>query len=76
MPELQTLTEGERHAALLKEAGRIYAKLPREKARDARDALKFWYSRVCQPLKKNWEKECDDVASAIEQREYGSIISK
>jgi len=76
VPPLEVLAEGYRHPTLIKECARMYAKLPQEKARDARELLKEWYSRSCAPLKENWEREIDKYIDWVEQREFGSVISR
>ena len=70
------ITEGDRHGALLEEAGRVYAKLQQDRAYDARCLLKSWYNRSSSPLKPGWEKEVDDVVDFVERREYGTIVSR
>ena len=74
MPKPSVVMEGHRHGTLLEEAARLFSGLDESKAPDARDALKIWYSRVSHPLKKEWEKEVDDVVDWLCKASYGRII--
>lgn len=70
------LRKDERHPALVQETGRIYAKLPQEKAYAARQQLKIWYQASCKPLKTYWESEVDELCDWMEQKEYGAVVSR
>jgi hypothetical protein len=75
LPQPMTLTPGVRHSSLINEATSAYAGLPSEKAKDAREALKIWYSRSISPPKPNWEKEVNDMCDWIETKQFGGKVS-
>lgn len=71
LPSMTPLAPGGRHGALEEETAKMYAGLPMEKSKDAREALKYWYSRSCQPLKSYWEREVDEMCDWVERKQYG-----
>lgn len=74
-PKPRTLSEGERHVALIREGARLfYGAAPADIER-LRAILKSWYSQSCQPLKPNWEHEVDSFIDGwLLKREFGSFI--
>lgn len=70
VPPIQALHEGERHPALNKAAGTLYANALSKDFPLIREALKTWYSLSCINLKRDWEKEVDSVCGWLELREH------
>jgi hypothetical protein len=75
VPNVGSLSAGTRHPTLMEEAARAYAGVPEGQFQTVREMLVFWYSRVCIPLKKDWEKEVNEVCDFLERRQAGGIIS-
>lgn len=76
VPVITTLLPEQRHDGLKTETARIYAKLVREKAGSAREAMKFWYFHSSKPPKTYWEREADSMCDHYERLEYGSVVSR
>lgn len=72
----QTLVPNQRHAGLMEEVARLYAKQPKEKAKEIRERAVRWYEASCQPLKPHWNQEVNDYCDWVERREFGEVISQ
>lgn len=71
-PRPRVLTAGERHTALLYEAGRLFRGAAPSDIERLRAILKSWYSQSCQPLKPNWEYEVDSLIDGwLLKKEFG-----
>ena len=74
-PSPQILVPNQRHPTLVEEAGRLYAKQPKEKACDVRERVIRWYEASCKPLKSEWNREANDYCDWVEKKEFGEIVS-
>ena len=68
-PNTGAIVKGERHATLLEEAGRVYAGIGVDKYPHARATLAEWYKKSCVELKKDWEREVEEVCEWVEEKE-------
>ena len=75
-PKPTLLGAGDRHAALKEEAGRLYARLGKDpsKANEARNIIKNWYQKSCNPLKQEWESEVDKCCDWVEIQQFGQKV--
>lgn len=72
VPPIECLHEGTRHPVLKRVAGTMYARSSESDWPYIRQALKSWYSLSCINLKRDWEKEVDQVADWVEAQERTS----
>uniref|UniRef100_A0A6H1ZGU1 RepB-like DNA primase domain-containing protein n=1 Tax=viral metagenome TaxID=1070528 RepID=A0A6H1ZGU1_9ZZZZ len=69
IPTPVPLKEGERHAALKKMAGKVFHGTASTEIENRTGLLKAWYITSCNELKKDWEKEVDDMVGWVLERE-------
>lgn len=72
-PTNMLIEEGMRHMTLLKECARYLRGVAPSELTERIQNLKSWYAQSSRPLKKNWEREVDDVVSWIINKELGNI---
>jgi hypothetical protein len=70
LPPLTVLHEGDRHPTLKRVSAQMYARSAPSDDFAIRQAIKTWYSLSCVNLKKDWEREVDQVCDWLEKREH------